>query len=252
MLKEDDPSEENYIGDQLSLDNENVKILYEYVTSGVGGTRITKFATTGEVDLTSFSNKEKVEYALQFAQPEDFVFTGKYTDSKQKIYSFSDSILQKYLKLYFGQNATCNPEPQITFPFFFYINQKNEGKLTYNQESAGYDVIFDSRYDFDSQKNTIEQVYGKLISALRQPTGSVVLQERVVYTELRTDNGSLAVDIYKDPDKTEKLDTITGLTEETLSNFQVDFSKYPSTAIVEYTFGNNGQNLYFSHSRIII
>ena len=79
-----------------------------------------------------------------------------------------------------------------------------------------------------------------------------MLQERVVYTELRTDNGGYAVDIYRDPEKKDKIESKGNLTEETLKQVYIDISDYKTTAIVEYTFGLNGQTLYFDSSRIIL
>ena len=252
IVNKKDPNPAEYIGEQLSLNDENVQILYQYVTSGIGGKRITKFATEKEVNITSFNNKEKLEYAFQFAEPEDFEFTGEYNDKKQKIYTISDNNVLKCMKLYFGPNVTFEHENQIVYPFNFYINKMNEGTLTYNTERAGYDAVFGSRYDYEAHKSLIEPVYGQLISALVQPNGTVILQERVVYTELRTANGGYTIDIYRDPEKKDKIESKENLTDETLKQVQINVSDYSPTAIIEYTFGHNGQTLYFDSSRIIL
>ena len=252
MMKKKTPVAVEDLGEQLSLGDENVKILYQYVTRGVGESRIMKFVTEADVDMNSFSNQEKLEYALQFADADDFSYTGELNEKKQKIYTISNKKIKEYMVLYFGPDVKYTPEAEITYPFLFYINKKNEGTLTYNQSSDGYDAIFASEYDFDQHKNLIEPAYGQLVSALKQPDGSFILQERVVYTELRTENGGYAIDIYKDPGKTEKLDTKTGFNEESLKQFKVNFSDYSSTALVEYTFGLNDRTLYFLRSRIIL
>ena len=59
----------------VALTDENVQILYDYVTYGVRDTRNDKFIKERNVQLSSFSNQEKFYYALQFAQVEDFEAT---------------------------------------------------------------------------------------------------------------------------------------------------------------------------------
>lgn len=251
LKKNDGKQDQEFIGESVPLTDENIQILYQYVTLNYDGTRNTKFATTREVSIDSFSNKEKIEYALSYAQVEDFEFTGEVNTKKQKIYTIPTRTIANYMKLYFGPNVSFEPESQLKFPFTFYINKMNEGTMTYNRERDGYDTVFASRFEFN-EKKSIEPVYGTLISALKRPDGSIVLQERVVYTTLRTDNGGYAIDIYKDPEKTTKLDTKTGLQDSDLGNVLINASSYQNTAIVEYTFGLNGNTLYFQNSKIII
>ena len=69
----------------VELSDENVQILYNYVTYGVRNTRNDKFIKTHNVSLSSFTNQEKFYYALQFAQVEDFVATGEVNDQNQKV-----------------------------------------------------------------------------------------------------------------------------------------------------------------------
>ena len=170
-------------------------------------------------------------------------------DIKKKIYTISDSKINNYMKLFFGPNVTYQPENSFNYPFTFYINNMNVGTMTYNSDMGGYDTIFASNKDISGKG--IQPVYGQLISALRKPDGKVILQERVVYTELRTNNGSYALDIFKDPEKTNKLGSID-VNGDQLNDTDINLSNYASTAIVEYTFGVNGQQLYFESSRIII
>lgn len=247
----DEIGDEPFLGQELDLNDENTKILYQYVTYGVTGSRNRKFVEDYNVDISSFTNQEKHFYAFQFVQPEDFEFTGEYDSAKHKIYVLPMSKLKYYMEVYFGPDVTFTPEPSISHPFTFQINRMNVGTMTYNASRDGYDTIFASYQDLDDG-NAIDPVYGQLISALVTAEGTVILQERVVYTELRTDNGNFAVDIYKDPDKKILLETKSDLTEVDLRTLTIDVSSYPSTAIVEYTFGLNNQICYFLKSRIMI
>lgn len=244
--------DDGYIGEQLPLTDENVQILYQYVTYGTEGTRNPKFAKEANVSISSFTDEEKLYYALQFVQVEDFEFTGEMTqDKKHKIYNIPLQKIDNYMKLYFGPNVKAQPVKSLKYPFTFFINKMNVGDLSFNQERNGYDATFTTSKDMTT-KEPVEPVYGQLISAVQRQDGSVVLQERVVYTEMRTDDGGYAVNIYKDPEKKQLLETKNGLNDETLKSFTVNPNAYQSTAIIEYTFAVYNTTLYFQSSRIVI
>lgn len=251
LLKEEPQAPDSFIGEQISLSDENVQILYQYVTYGTEGTRNQKFVNNREVNLSSFTDQEKLYYALQFAQVEDFEFTGERTANKEKIYTIPTKTIEEYTKLYFGPNASYKEYPTITYPFTFYINKMNVGTMKYNSVRDGYDTTFTANQSLAEKKNTIDPAYGQLISAIRTADGSIILQERVVYTTLRTDNGLFAVDIYEDPERQKLLETKGQLSESDLYQFDVSITGYATTSIVEYTFALSGQTLYFEKSRII-
>ena len=244
------PENEKFMGESIPLDDENVKVLYQYVTYGLTGNRTDKFVKDKEVTMASFSDDEKFDYALQFAEVDDFEFTGELNDKKQKIYTISNDTIYKYMRLFFGPSVKYQPVQKKTYLFTFLINRMNVGTLTYNNERNGYDVVFGS-FQEPPKPDLIPPVYGQLISALRRPDGSIILQERIVYPELRTDNGGYALNIYKEAERKTLLDTITGLNDDNIGAVQIDLQKYQSTAIVEYLFGVNDMTCYFSSSRII-
>ena len=249
--KKDNEKKDAFFGEKINLNDENVQILYEYVTYGIDGTRNTKFVEERYVDMASFNDEEKLYYAFQFVQPEDFEFTGEYDSQKHKIYTLSKNIIEKYLKLYFGPNITYQPVNKITYPFLFTINKMNVGTMVYNNERGGYDTIFASYKNTEENKNIIDPVYGQLSSAIRKADGSIVIQERVLYTDLKVDSNGYTINIYKEPEKQTLLKTIENLTEEEVKQFSINFTNYPSTTIIEYTFGVNGTICYFASSRII-
>ena len=156
------------------------------------------------------------------------------------------------MKLFFGPDVTYNPVGRITYPFSFQINRKNVGTLTYNSSSAGYDAVFKSYQDLKKKINPVDPTFGVLTSALRTPTGEIVLQEKVVYSTI-DNNGSLyTVKIYKEPERTTLLDTKENLSLNDARNLKINPADYESTAIVEYTFGLDGSTCFFKESKIII
>ena len=244
------PVNETFIGEQIDLQDENVQILYKYVTYGADGKRNLKFVKEPSVTINNFSDEEKLYYALQFAQVEDFEFTGEMTQDKYKIYVLPNTKLDLYMKLFFGPNVSYRPVEKMTYPFTFQINKMNVGTMTYSSTRNGYDTIFAAHQD-NSEASGIDAVYGELASAIRRADGGIVLQEKVVYTDLKTDGTGYAMDVYKDSAKTQLLETITGITEANLTSPQITLSKYPQTTIVEYSFSLNGTTVSFESSRII-
>ena len=68
----------------LSLDNENVKALYSYVTYGTNNNRFDTFVKS-DTNINTFSSVEKLSYALMFAKESDFVSTSRVDSNNNKI-----------------------------------------------------------------------------------------------------------------------------------------------------------------------
>ena len=137
--------------EKLNLTEENVKILYQYVTNGTTGIRNDKFIKNKSVKLKDFTDEEIIYYALQFAQVEDFDYTGKNDENNNKIYSMTNRTMKKYVERFFGKNVKYSIDSVITYPFTFSINDKNIGILKYNEETDTFDTTFtqtSSRKDY--------------------------------------------------------------------------------------------------------
>ena len=61
---------------ELQLSDNNVRILYNYVSYSVDGSRNDVFVMNSSVTKENMPSKDKLYYALQFASPEAFVSTG--------------------------------------------------------------------------------------------------------------------------------------------------------------------------------
>ena len=235
----------------VELTDENVQILYKYVTFGTRGTRNDKFLKEQNVTLDSFSNQERFYYALQFAQPEDFANTGRLNEKNQKIYNISSTKVNTYMQRYFGNKVTYSTNSVITYPFSFRINKMNVGTLSYTVESDGYDTVFTELQEDIESDNIVEPYYTELVNATRKADGSMELAEKVIYTEVHKENDLLTINIYKDYQRTMLLETRQNLTKEQLDANPVKIDDYKDkAATVIYTFKLNGQNYYFDNSKI--
>lgn len=249
IFNKKEPVEEN--NSTISVDDENVKILYNYVTYGTKGQRNDKFVRNTPVNLSSFTNEEKFYYALKFADPDDLEFTGEVNEQKQKVYNISDRNLKKYMQQFFGPQVTYSDSIELSYPFTFTINSMNVGNIKYNPTRGGFDVVFTSFYDEEKEKPLVDDVYGELVDAKEDQNGNIILQEKIIYTKLtKTAEGVYTLEVYKDGNYEILLERRTNQTEEQLSSTPIDISKYTNTSIIEYTFATYNSTYYFQSSNI--
>lgn len=236
---------------QVSIDDDNVKILYNYVTYGVKETRNDKFIKEQSVKLEDFSNYEKFYYALQFAQAEDFASTGQVNAAKQKVYNISSAKIKNYMQRFFGNKVTFSTSSVITYPFSFRINNLNVGTLTYAVERDGYDTVFTSLEENTTSNALVEPYYTKLVNANKKSDGSLELTEKIIYTRTVPRNGVYDVYIYKDYQHTMLLETKTSLTAAALKENPISVSNYEEkAATITYQFNLSSTNYYFYSSTI--
>ena len=232
----------------VDLKNENVQILYQYVTYGTKGLRNDKFAKEDKVVLDNFSNEEKFYYALQFAQVDDFEFTGEINAEKNKVYLITDRKIKKYMQLFFGPNVKYKNDLSISYPFSFRINGMNVGNMKYSENRGGFETTF-TTFQADIKKEDItNNIEGELVKAYSDAKNKLYLEEKVVYiTQTKNPDNTYKIDIYKDNNKTILVDT------KTVSNLEekIDLSKYKNTTTIKYSFGLNGSVYYFESSEIL-
>ena len=236
---------------ELDLNNEDVKILYSYVTYGTRGRRNDKFVYSSYVDSSSFSNQDKFYYALQFVQAEDFVYTGENNSYGKKIYIISDQKIREYMELFFGPNIMYSQDIKMNYAFPFRINKMNVGTLQYNVKKNGYEATFTSFLGAEEIDSPMEDYYTQLVGAKRLDSGVLILKEKIVYVKLEEQNGIYTLSIYKDHNRQKLIDQKSGLVSSQLDSGLINLSSMDDTAYIEYTFALNGVVYYFDHSQII-
>ena len=237
---------------EVSLTDENVKILYDYVTYGPKNVRSDKFLKEQSVNLNSFTNQEKFYYALQFAQVEDFTATGEVDENNLKIYRIPSNKIKNYMERFFGSKVTYATNSVITYPFSFRINNKNVGVMTYSVEKDGYNTVFTGLEEDVVSDKVVEPYYTKLVKAIKNgKDGSLELQEKVIYTDVQENNGVYTIGIYQDYQHTVLLETKQNLTAEQLKQNPITIDSYQEKAsTVKYLFKLNNTIYYFDSSTI--
>ena len=236
---------------EVSIDDENVQILYQYVTYGVRGTRGDKFLKEKNVSLNSFSNYERFYYALQFVEKNDFKYTGKLDSNKNKIYNISSDKIREYMQLFFGNNISYSSASEITHIFDFKMDGKNVGVLKYSEVDDGFNVVFTGVKD-NIEKNVVEPYYYKLYKAEKYSDQTLILEEKVVYTKHVLNNGYYDVNIYSDFGYTKLLDQKNKVTKNDLIRNPIKVDDYIDRAsTIRYKFSVNNSVYFFDSSEII-
>ena len=156
------------------------------------------------------------------------------------------------MERFFGNKVTYSPNVVITYPFSFRINNKNVGTLTYSSTSDSYETIFDDLEEDIVSTEVVEPYYTELVKAMKNPDGTVELQEKVIYTESTVDNGNYVVKIYSDYEHTNLIETKQNITAEYLKQNPINIDNYLDKAgTISYLFKLNGTTLYFDSSRIL-
>jgi len=246
--KKDEPVE---IDNKVDINDSNVQILYSYVSYEDKNQKNEKFIKEQSVTLNSFSNSEKFYYALQFVQPDDLSFTGELTEEKQKIYLLPDKKVKTYMQRYFGPQVTYKADDTITYTFDFKINNKNIGVLNYSDADRGFKIYFTGLEEKNDNADLVQPYYSELVSAERKEDNSLELTEKVIYTEVKEENGIYEVDIYKDYQKKRIIEKKTNLTLDELKKEPISIEKYKATAAtVTYLFKVYNNSYYFYSSTI--
>ncbi len=244
---------EEPIKTEIDINDQNIKLLYEYVTYGTEGKRNTKFLEEKNVTLKSFSPEEKYYYALQFIDSSDIESTNQYTKDNNKIYTLSEEVLKQSMVQFFGPKITYSKNIDINYTFPFLIDKKNTARLYYDSYNNGLNIVFTSNKDIQKESNTVKEINTKLKSATQDEEGNITIKEQVLYQKLtQNDDNTYKIETYKDFNKGILIDIEDKLTKEYIDNYKIDFSKYNNTTIIEYNFKVYNNTYYFDSSKIIV
>lgn len=243
--------EEGPLVQELQLTDNNVRILYKYVSYTVDGNRNDVFAMNEVVTRDNMPSKDKLYYALQFSSPEDFVSTGKRDEDNNQIFNISDEKINSYMKIFFGDNITYSKVKKMDYTLNFNEEHKYVGKLTYSEENKGYDTILYKIDEDEEEKVNDKSFYGKLVKATLYEDQTLELQEKVIYTKVAKDNDLYTIKVYGDLHYHNLIETRNNLTESQMKNSVYNMNEYLNQAsTITYTFKPENGKYYFYSSNI--
>lgn len=253
-----EPQEGPYV-QELQLTDNNVRILYKYVTSSVDGNRNDVFVMNDSITKENMPNEDKLYYALQFASPEDFVSTGKRDKENNQIFNISDKKIDEYMKRFFGNNITYSKVKKMDYTLSFSEEAKYVASLTYSYENKGYDTIlikYSDEEDDNDKKDEKEEIkvkpfYTKLVKANLFEDQTIELQEKVIYTKVSKEKDLYTIKVYGDLHYHNLIDTRNNLTESQMQNSIFNLNEYMNEAsTVTYTFKTENDKYYFYSSNV--
>lgn len=234
---------------ELQLTDNNVRILYDYVSYSVDGNRNDVFVMNSSVTKDNMPSKDKLYYALQFASPEDFVSTGKRDDDNNQIFNISDNKVDAYMKRFFGNNVTYSKVKKMDYTLNFSEEHKYVGTLTYSYDNKGYDTILNKVEE--DEKEYVKPFYGKLVKASLFEDQSMELQEKVIYTKVIEKDDLYTIKVYGDLHYHNLIETRNNLTESQLKSSVFNMNEYVNEAsTVTYTFKTENDKYYFYSSNL--
>lgn len=236
---------------KLDLKDENVEILYNYVTYGTNNTRYEKFIKEQNVTIDSFSNYDKFYYALMFVETSDIVDNNKTDEAGNKIFSIPESKIKTYMKRFFGPNINYSTDTEITYAFNFSSGGKNIATLTYDPTTQCFNIVFKDTSE-KKETNVVEPYYAKLTDASLTSDGTLTLEEKIIYTDAKTNtDGTYNITIYKDYNHTEQIDIKQNYSQELLKTDPITVDDYSNKAsTITYTFKTYNNTYYFESSTI--
>ena len=236
---------------KLDLKDENVEILYNYVTYGTNNTRYDKFIKEQNVTIDSFSNYDKFYYALMFVETSDITDNNKTDEAGNKIFSIPESKIKTYMKRFFGPNINYSTDTEITYAFSFSSGGKNIAALTYDPTTQCFNIVFKDTTE-KKEENVVEPYYAKLEEATQTSDGTLTLKEKIIYTDAKVNtDGTYNITIYKDYNHTEQIDIKENYTQELLKTDPITIDDYSNKAsTITYTFKTYNNTYYFESSTI--
>lgn len=250
--KKDVKTNDVVTSEKRPLTESNVKTLYNYVTYNArGGVRYDIFVKNKKVTLDTFSEDEKYYYALQYAQAEDFSYTGKVDDNNNKIYAISVRKISKYMEYFFGKGVKYDTDMTIKYPFSFSINDKNVGIMKYNASTSSFDTVF-VKDDMPKEEYIVEPYMGKLVEAYKDADGGYRLVEKLIYVYVKKQaDGKYEVIISKDYEHNNIIESSIDQTEEDLKKIKIDkYINKAATITYNFKIKETSNILYFYSSEI--
>ena len=245
-----EPQEGPYV-QELQLTDNNVRILYNYVSYSADGNRNDVFVMNSSVTKENMPSKDKLYYALQFASPEDFVSTGKKDDDNNQIFNISDNKVDSYMKRFFGNSVTYSKVKKMDYTLNFSEDHKYIGTLTYSYDNKGYDTILNKIDEEDDEEEYVKPFYGKLVKASLFEDQTMELQEKVIYTKVLEDDDLYTIKVYGDLHYHNLIETRNNLTKSQLKNSVFNMNEYMNEAsTVTYTFKTENDKYYFYGSNL--
>ena len=241
-------TETSSVEETLSIESPRIVTTYNYVTYGRDNANNKDyFLTNRKVTIDNFDNAEKIFYATQFLDTDNFLDTGKISEGK-KVYAVAVDEFEKALKKFFGKVIPYNKSGSYQIVLPFSKDGGNLVNLVYDENLKSFKSTFNTA---EVNKNKIKSAYTKLTKA-KKKGNTLVLTERVIYTSQQPSGANMIINIYSDYAKTRLIESKTVATnsiDDNTINID-DYMDKDKANTIEYKFHIDDKNYYFESSAI--
>lgn len=236
------------ISSTLSVDDPEVKKIYNLITYGRDSNTLNKYLKEQFVTLKDFSNYEKYYYALSLLQEKDLKEI-KSTSDSQKQYFISDNVMDGLMKSYFGPKVQYLKQGTLPIILKSDFDIGNTLSIKYNFEKERFETSL-TKTELPSDRVIPVALY-TLESATQTDSGDITLVERVIYVTSNVNNNFVNYQVYRDYNHTMLIDSQSNLSLEEYQKKPLSIDKYMENGnIITYKFKENNGEYYFYQSKI--
>ena len=237
------PREDDSFSTTLSVDDPEVKKIYEKATYGRNSGTLNKYLKKQFVSLKDFSNAEKFSYALYGLREKDLE-----ESDEEGQYLISDSRMDELMKAYFGDKVTYLKQGTIPITLGKTLRGGNKLSLTYDVNKEMYTTSVTST---TLSSKTIPVYMAILESASRDDDRTVTLVERVIYITSSQSNNVVSYNVYRDFNHTMLIDSESNVSLADYQKSPISVEDYINQAnIITYKFKEKDGEYYFYQSSI--
>ena len=232
----------------LDIEDKTVQEVYKkYSYEGLGNYDPV-FIKNKSLDQESMTNQDKYLLALSLIKETDLIDPNITKDNK-KVYYLTPDIIREKMKELFGMEAKYTRDATIeNYIFPFTKDNMNTANITYDTTSARFEVIFNKLTEEVNNIPTNRNYY-KELSKAEIKESKLVLTEKIVYVKCEENqsveevNKTYKCDLFKDYDKTIKIDELLNVKE---SGLKLDTLKETNTIKYIFTKSDSGEYIYES------
>ena len=234
---------------ELSIKNTDVVTLYNYVNykSSVNNDI---FLRSPSIKYENFSNYDKFYYCTQFIKDEDLTeIKSTDTNNKIKLYSISDKKINEYMKKFFGKKIEYEKEIEMNITLPIEKDQMNSGTIKYDPSKKYYILSLNT----NNKKIESSNSYITDVSKAFKNDGKLVIEEKIIYIDIKEQNNKYNIKVYKDYNHTMLLDEKNNIDKNGFELKSLINEYLDSASVITYTFKlNNNDQYYFESSKIDI
>ena len=231
------------ISTTLSVDDPEIRELYEKVTYGRDSNTLNKYLKEQFVSLKDFSNYEKYYFALSGLKEKDLE-----EGEEKRYYSISDRRMEELMQSYFGKKVSYLQQGSIPIVLMEGFQAGNTLSLTYDVNQKKYQTTLTTTPPL---KEKIIPVSMYSLESASMEDDVITLVERVIYIKSSISKNIVNYQVYRDYNHTMLIDSGKNIPYADYQKDPITIDQYKKQGnIITYQFKKSSDGYYFYQSSI--